>query len=69
MPQRFNERGFFKSAGYTVDENDVISEYDGNLSMVYNTKIYVPNNMGGDLTLIFNQNVEHRTFIIPTLFN
>lgn len=61
--EKFNERGYTTSASNNISGKEVISEYDGNVSVVYNSELDIPNDLGGNLSIIYNNNVEHRVFI------
>ena len=58
--KKFNERGFSTSASNSVSNQEIISEYDGNLSLIFGTNLNIPHGLGGDFTLIQNTNVEHK---------
>ncbi len=60
--EKFNERGYKSSAVSLLDGNEIISEYDGNLNIVYSTPYDVPNNIAFNLTTTFNANIAHKTF-------
>ncbi|MDP2362617.1 MAG: hypothetical protein Q8M94_02485, partial [Ignavibacteria bacterium] len=60
---KFNERGYMQSSSKSISNNEIISDYDGNLSIVYTSPIDVPNGMGGDVTVTYNANVGHRMFL------
>ncbi len=61
--EKFNERGYVKSTSKSLTNNEIVSDYDGNLSVVYSSPVKAPNGMGGDLTITYNANVEHRMFL------
>ncbi len=60
--EKFNERGYEKSASSYLDGNEIIGEYDGNLSLIYSTHYDLGTDLSYDLTLTYNANVEHRVF-------
>ncbi|QQS36979.1 MAG: hypothetical protein IPM56_03210 [Ignavibacteriales bacterium] len=61
--EKFNERGYIKSTSKSLTNNEIVSDYDGNLSIVYSSPVKAPNDMGGDITITYNANVEHRMFV------
>lgn len=60
--EKFNERGYEKSVSSILDRNELIGDYDGNLSLLYTTHYDLGSDLSYDLTLTYNANVEHRTF-------
>ncbi|MBI2419891.1 MAG: hypothetical protein HYV28_18660, partial [Ignavibacteriales bacterium] len=62
---RFNERGYAKSASFGVNGNEIITDYSGGLMLQYNMPVNLPNQLGGDVTVIYNVNTEHDVF--PTV--
>lgn len=65
--EQYNERGFQNSSSLGISGNEIISDFNGNMSIVYSMPVQLPGNLGGDLTLVYNGNVEHRFFIGPNL--
>jgi hypothetical protein len=61
--EKYNERGFMGATSQRFDGAEIIGDYDGNLSLKYSMGVELPNNLGGDISLIFNSNVDHRVFI------
>jgi RHS repeat-associated protein len=60
----FNERGFSKSNAASVDENEIISEYNGNLNYsipLYNFK--GPGDLNMNVSLNYNGSVAHQMMI------
>ncbi|MBI2420254.1 MAG: RHS repeat-associated core domain-containing protein [Ignavibacteriales bacterium] len=60
--EKFNERGFVNSASFSSSGNEIISDYDGNLSVVYGYPLQFAGGMDGSVSLTYNANVEHRVF-------
>jgi hypothetical protein len=61
--EKYNDRGFTTASSQRIDGNVSIGDYDGNLSVVYSLPIDLPNGLSGDLSLIYNSNVEHRVYV------
>jgi hypothetical protein len=61
--EKFNERGYLKSASKKLENNEIVSDYDGNLNVIYMSEVNAPNNLGGQITITYNPNVEHRMMI------
>lgn len=60
--EKFNKRGIYNNSDLSFNGQEIISDYDGNLMIKYSTPINLPNDLGSDLTVIYNSNVEHRCF-------
>ncbi len=60
--EKFNERGYSTTASSLLDGNEVIGEFDGNLSLVYSSKYELQNDLSFDLTINYNANVGHQVF-------
>ncbi|MCC6865526.1 MAG: RHS repeat protein, partial [Ignavibacteria bacterium] len=59
--QMFNERGFYKSNSTSFDENEIISDFNGNL--MYEIPLYKFKGNGDvnlDLNLVYNGSVNHQ---------
>ncbi|MCF8355219.1 MAG: hypothetical protein K9H48_12275 [Melioribacteraceae bacterium] len=61
---RMNERGYFNSSSFKKNDHEIISDFDGNLSIKYASNVEFPNDLGGELTIIYNTNVEHRVISV-----
>ncbi|QQS36968.1 MAG: RHS repeat protein [Ignavibacteriales bacterium] len=61
--EKHNERGYQNSISKNINGNEIIGDYDGNFSLLYNQRMSLPNEMRGDLTVTYNANVEHRVFL------
>jgi hypothetical protein len=60
VSQMFNERGFLKSNQSSFDEQEIVSDYGGNL--MYSIPLYsytMPQNMRYDVKLTYNGSVGH----------
>ncbi|MCU7493687.1 MAG: hypothetical protein HF312_12015 [Ignavibacteria bacterium] len=55
-----NGRGLVKDIGNNIEQ---ISDFDGNLLLNFKTKLSLPNEMGGDFSVMYSNNVEHRAFM------
>ncbi|HMQ70402.1 MAG TPA: hypothetical protein PKC58_15605, partial [Ignavibacteria bacterium] len=56
----FNERGFYKSNGFSFDESEIINDFNGNL--IYNIPLYnykLPGDLIFDVGLTYNGSVSH----------
>jgi YD repeat-containing protein len=56
----FNERGFYKSNGFSFDEQEIINDFNGNL--MYNIPLYnykLPGDLNFDVGLTYNGSVGH----------
>ena len=58
--EKFNKRGIYNNGDVSFNGQEMISDYDGNLMLQYKTPLDFSNDMGDDLTIIYNSNVEHR---------
>jgi len=67
--EKFNRRGVFNNDAVTKQNHEIISDYDGNLLLQYSTPMNLPNDLGGDFTIIYNANVEHRVYIDNTILS
>lgn len=60
----FNERGYYKSNGFSFDEQEIINDFNGNL--IYNVPLYhykMPGDMMFDLQLNYNGSTTHHCFV------
>lgn len=67
VSQMFNERGFYKSNGFTADESELINNFNGNL--IYQIPLYNILGQSGiscDVKLTYNGSVGHQV-ILSTL--
>lgn len=63
----FNERGFYKSNGFSFDENEIINDFNGNL--IYNIPLYnypLAGDLSFNMALTYNGSVGHQ-FILGTV--
>ena len=60
--EKFNMRGLYKNDALNLSGSEIIGDYDGNLMLQYKTPIELPNDLGGDFTLMYNANVRHSVF-------
>ncbi len=64
----FNERGYYKSNGFSFDEQEIINDFNGNL--IYNIPLYnykLPGDLQFDVALTYNGSVGHQYFTGTTL--
>ncbi|MEW6196810.1 MAG: RHS repeat domain-containing protein [Bacteroidota bacterium] len=61
--EKFNKRGIYNNGDLNFNGKEIISDYDGNLMIKYSTPVNISNDLGSELTIIYNANVEHRCFI------
>ncbi len=64
--QMFNERGFYKSNSFSFDDNEIISDFNGNL--MYEIPLYKFKGNGDinlDLKLVYNGSVNHQIILAP----
>lgn len=67
LSQMFDERGYVKSNGFSFDEQEIISDFNGNL--IYDIPLYnfnMANNMNFDVRLTYNGSVAHTLFMGTT---
>lgn len=60
--EKFNERGYSTSASSIFDNNEIIGDYDGNLSLRFARSVDLPNEMGYNTTVTYNANLSHKFF-------
>jgi len=64
VSQMFNERGFYKSNSYSIDENEIINDFNGNL--LYEIPLYKFQGDGDvnlDMKLVYNGSVDHQIIL------
>lgn len=59
---KLNARGITDNGALSVDGNEIIGEFDGNLHLVHSMNYKLPNGLDVIATLNYNANVEHRLF-------
>ncbi len=59
----YNETGMRSTGSIFVDGKESINNYNGSLSISFSTKINLPNDLGGTLSLVYNPNVNHKYFV------
>jgi RHS repeat-associated protein len=60
LSQMFNERGYMNSNGFSLDESEIVNDYNGNL--IYEIPLFnsaMPQNMKYDVKLTYNGSVNH----------
>ena len=60
----FNERGFYKSNGFSFDEQEIINDFNGNL--MYNIPLYnfaLAGDVNFNLSMNYNGSVGHQFFL------
>lgn len=60
--EKFNKRGLSNDLNFKPNSTEMISDYDGNLLVRYQTPLSFPEDLSGELSVIYNANVPHRTF-------
>lgn len=60
--EKFNERGYSTTSSSLLDGQEIIGEFDGNLSLVFSDNYNLPNGLDYNLTITYNANIEHRIF-------
>jgi RHS repeat-associated protein len=64
VSQMFNERGFYKSNGFSFDENEIINDFNGGL--MYEIPLYSFKQSGDmkfDVKLVYNGSVGHKVIL------
>lgn len=61
--EKFNKRGIYNNGDLNFNGKEIISDYDGNLMLQYSTPVLLSNDLGSDVTIIYNSNVEHRCYM------
>jgi len=59
---KFNKRGYYTNRDAVVNGNEIISDYDGNLMLKFSSKVNYVEGLGGEFSVIYNLNVDHKVF-------
>ncbi|MBV6419585.1 MAG: hypothetical protein DAHOPDDO_00808 [Ignavibacteriaceae bacterium] len=60
--EKYNERGISSDLSFKPNGSEMINDYDGNLLVKYQTPLKFSEELSGELSVVYNANVPHRTF-------